>query len=415
MKKLLLAFLLLFATIARAQAPAGEQLHIYLMTFGPGDEVWERFGHNAIVVEDNAQGYSIAYNWGMFSFNQPGFVARLMKGRMLYWMQGIDTQAMIAYYRDSLNRSIWLQELNLTPAERVQMRDFLDWNSRDENKFYRYDYYGDNCSTRVRDAIDRVTGGAVARALKPVVTGNTYRSHTQALTFHDPALYTGLMLAMGRRIDAPLNAWRETFIPMQMREWARKVTVRAPDGSAQPLVLSERTVFEASREPIATSAPRRVLFFTIVGFLVAGLLVGLARGGNRRVMTRALAFAVGLWCLLVGVFGTVIALLWTLTDHVVTYNNENVLQANSLSLLLLVLAPAALLGRVWALRWAAWIALFLAGCSTLGFMIQALPQFDQVNGDIIGLFMPIHGAIAYIIWRRWYTPLKELGRGPAPH
>lgn len=305
MKKLLLICTLFFATAAQAQTSPGESLHIYLMTFGPGDEVWEHFGHNAIVVEDQTLGYSIAYNWGMFSFNQPGFIPRLMKGRMLYWMQGIDTKAMIDFYRDSLNRSIWVQELNLTPAERVEMRDFLDWNSRPENRFYRYDYYRDNCSTRVRDAIDRVTHGAVARSLKRIRTDHTFRSHTQALTYRQPPLYTGLMLAMGPRIDKPLNAWRETFIPMQMREWARKVTVRGANGTMQPLVLSERVVFEAKRDPTPTSAPGMVIPYAIAGCVLAGLLLLLARMGARRFgLALTLSILVALWSLAVGFFGT---------------------------------------------------------------------------------------------------------------
>ena len=407
MKRLLLILSLLLATSAHAQttpaaAPVeGQNLRIYLVTFGPGDDVWERFGHNALWVQDENFGIGVAYNWGMFSFQQPHFITRFIQGRMLYWMAGYDAQQTVAAYTQA-NRSIWVQELNLTPAQRVEMAKFLEWNAREENKYYRYDYYRDNCSTRVRDAIDRITGGAVSRALKPIATSETYRSHTAALTYTDPLTYSGLMLAMGPAIDQPLNAWQESFIPMQLREWVRKVKVRAPDGTEQPLVLNERTLFSANRPALAAHAPNTTLPFTAVGFILAGLLLLIATAARvYRAVNVLLAFLIGFWCLVVGVLGTIIELLWACTDHVVTYHNENLLQANSLSLLLMVLAIAAIAGAAWSRRYAVWLALFISGCSVLGFLIQALPNFNQVNGDIIGLMMPIHGVVAYILWRRW--------------
>ncbi len=401
MKHLVLFLLLLFPAAARAQQP-GENLHVYLMTMGPGTEVWERFGHNAIWVQDETFAYGVAYNWGMFSFDQPHFIQRFMQGRMLYWMQGFDAQATVDAYTRA-NRSIWVQELNLTPAQRVELAKFVEWNARAENKYYRYDYFRDNCSTRVRDAIDRATGGAVARALEAIPTSTTYRSHTAALTYTDPFIYAGLMLAMGPHIDAPLNAWQESFIPMELREQVRKVKVRAPDGSEQPLVASERTLFEANRPAMAAAAPNMVIRFTAIGFIIAGLLMLLALAARAyRLVGVLLALLVGTWCLVTGLLGTIIALLWAGTDHVATYRNENVLQANIVSLVLVTFAVASLVGAAWARRWAAWLGLFVAGCSVLGFMVQVLPGLDQANGDIIGLLLPVHGAVAYILWRRWH-------------
>lgn len=399
--------LFLFVSGGSAQTRDSE-LRIYLLTFGPGDAVWEKFGHNAILVEDPVGGQSTVYNWGMFSFSEPGYVRRLIKGRLMYWMEGRSLEETIYQYQ-YFNRSIWAQELNLTPPQRVAMRDFLIWNARGENKFYRYDYFRDNCSTRVRDAIDRATGGALARALISVDANSTYRSHTQALTYDDVPTYAGLMMAMGHNIDAPLNAWEETFIPMELREWVRRVEIRAPDGTTQPLVLAERTVFEAKREPLAAEAPNRVLLFTVIGVLIAALIVALARLArtNRKALV-ALAIVLAVLSFAIGFFGLLITLLWTFTDHVVTYRNENVLQANPISLAIAVLAPLALLATTWARRWAVWLALFMAGCSTLGFVVQIMPGFIQHNGEIIGLLMPVHGAIAYVLWRNWRHNLTEL-------
>ncbi|MGQ0813557.1 MAG: lipoprotein N-acyltransferase Lnb domain-containing protein [Gemmatimonadota bacterium] len=408
MKTLLLALLLFSGGAAHAQTTP-ENLRVYLLTFGPGDAAWEKFGHNAIWVHDDVANFGVAYNWGMFSFDQPGFVPRLMQGRMLYWMAGYEVNAVVNSYVEQ-NRSVWAQELNLTPAQRDSMRAFLEWNARDENKFYLYDYFRDNCSTRVRDAIDRATGGALRPALTALVTNETYRTHTQKLTYMEPPLYAGLMVAMGPRIDQPITVWDEGFIPMELREGVRRVKVRGPDGSEQPLVLSERTIFEAAgREPLPERAPDMVLPFTIAGSVIAGVLLLLARlAWQRRKLAIGLAIILASWSLLVGLVGTLITLLWAFTDHVVTYNNENVLQANPVAFALVVLAPAAVLGKQWVRRWAAWFGLFVAGLSTLGFLLQAFPGLDQANGEIIGLMFPAHGAVAWILWQRWHVKLEEL-------
>src|SRR5688500_18578995 len=122
------------------QAPhPGDALTVSLVTMGVGVRVWERFGHNAILVEDRARGTRTAYNYGLFDFRQEDFLVRFIQGRMWYWMQGLDADAMLqSYIRD--NRSVWIQELELSPGQRVALQEFLLWNERPENRYYRYDY-----------------------------------------------------------------------------------------------------------------------------------------------------------------------------------------------------------------------------------------------------------------------------------
>ena len=139
---------------ASQSAVPGADLTVYLMTMGSGDKVWERFGHNAIRIVDASSGTDSVYNWGTFDFDQPNFLSRFLTGNTLYWMEGATIAETMAKYQ-YLNRSVWVQELDLTPAERAAVRDFIAWNARPENLYYRYDYYLDNCSTRVRDMIDR--------------------------------------------------------------------------------------------------------------------------------------------------------------------------------------------------------------------------------------------------------------------
>ena len=155
------------ATPARAQvAPADSQaLTVWLMTMGPGDAVWERFGHNAIRIRDERSGDDRVYNWGMFSLDQSGFVLRFLRGRMRYWMASEDAALTVDAYR-SHNRSVTIQELALTGMQKLALLAFVQRNELPENRFYDYDYFLDNCSTRVRDALDVALGGVLATAFK---------------------------------------------------------------------------------------------------------------------------------------------------------------------------------------------------------------------------------------------------------
>lgn len=248
---------------AGAQEPApesaepGSELTVYLMTIGQGDAVWERFGHNAIWVHDAARGTDVAYNYGIFVFG-PGFYSRFLRGDMMYRMEPMDGPASLRHYTES-NRSVWLQELNLTPAQRLKLLDFLEWNARDENKFYAYDYFRDNCSTRVRDALDLALDGGLHEATTGKPTGTTYRSHSLRLTSPQIATSTGLLLGLGALADRPIDAWEESFIPMRLMDHVRDMRVERPDGTSEPLVRSERLLFQATRSAEPDRPPPRTL------------------------------------------------------------------------------------------------------------------------------------------------------------
>ena len=307
------------------------------------------------------------------------------------------------YVRD--NRSVWLQELNLPPAARLELRDFLRLNEQPEHRFYHYDYYQDNCSTRVRDALDRVIGGAIAAQTRHVATGTTYRFHTQRLTANDPPTFTGLLLALGPGVDRPISAWEEMFLPMALRDHARRVTLPGPDGASIPLVAGERTLFESTASAPPAAPPEWLPWYLILGAGIGGLAFALGAAGRRRIPGGRLSLGTlaALWGTVGGLGGVVLAGLWAFTDHTMAYRNENLFQLNPLMLGLAALVPMGLVGFERAGLWARYLALVLAGLSLLGFVLQALPGLDQVNGPVIALLMPVHLGLAAGLW---------LGRSP---
>ena len=190
---------------------AGSELTVTLLTMGVGEEVWEQFGHNALWFHVERPAViggpvDVVYNWGIFDSSQPYFIPHFLQGRMLYSMGGYPYQETLIEYRQR-DRAVWAQELDLTNAQKIALRDFVLWNSRPENAYYRYDYFRDNCSTRVRDALDRVLGGVIKATYSGRTTPYTYRSETLRLTQVGPLLATGIDVGLGRPADHQLSEY----------------------------------------------------------------------------------------------------------------------------------------------------------------------------------------------------------------
>lgn len=376
----------------------GSNLTAYLLTFGWGDAVWERFGHNAIWIKDRARGTDVTYNWGMFDFDQPHFLQRFLTGDTRYWMEAIDLEPMLRYYKQR-NRSILAQELNLTPAQRLKLQQFVQWNAQPQNKFYRYDYYRDNCSTRLRDALDHALSGQLQLATVTRFTAGTYRSHTQRLMTGDIPLYTGVTLALGQRADKPLSQWAEMFLPVRMANDLRAVSIPDTAGVRMPLVRSEMALFMSGRPPEPADPPSYFPWYVAAGILLAGALIGLvssAEGGHRVAFFAATAVAT-LWSLIAGLAGTALLIAWLFTRHYFMGRNENLLHFDPLSLLLAVLIPLSLYALRASSR-ALKLAGFVAGLSLLGFVLHGT-LFDARNGEIIALALPMNLAVWWTVYR----------------
>src|SRR6266550_3326657 len=354
--------------VAPTAAEPGSNLTVYLLTFGWGDVVWERFGHNAIWIKDRTRGTDVTYNWGMFDFNQPHLLRRFLTGDTRYWMEPIDFAPMIRFYKER-DRSILAQELNLTPAQRLKLQQFVQNNALPENKFYRYDYYRDNCSTRLRDALDHAVSGQLQLATVTRATSGTYRWHTQRLMTGDIPLYTGVTLALGHPADKLISVWDEMFLPVRMANDIRSVSI--PDSTAAriPLVRSEMVIFTAGRSPEPAAPPNYFPWYVAFGILLAGAVIALVRsaeGGNRIAFFAATAIAT-LWSLIAGLAGTALVFAWLFTKHYFMSRNENLMHFDPLSLALAVLVPLSVYGTRGVSRTRK-LSGFVAALSLFGFV-----------------------------------------------
>jgi hypothetical protein len=370
---------------APAQEDPGARLQVFLMTMGPGVMVYERFGHNAIWVRDTVSGADAVYNYGTFDFAQPGFLGRFVMGRPQYWLGVSDLATTLRTY-DYFGRRVEVQELDLPPAMRAELAVLLAENARPEQREYRYDYYRDNCSTRVRDMLDRVLGGALRRATEEVPGEGTLRFHTQRSVSNDPAMYLGILAGMGAHADDALDQWGEMFLPAKVQERVRELRVRWPDGREVPLVRTEATLLDLNRYTVEPTRPNWTLPLAGMGVAIAGLILLARLGGAAGTIGRLTGTV---WLVVSGVGGLVLLFLWFGTNHVFSRDNFNVLLLTPTGL---VLIPA-----VWRGEATRWLRIHLLVLVT---GVAAVLVGWQTSWELVALALPPGLATAWVAARR---------------
>ena len=386
------ATLLLLAGLA---APVRAEPRVVLLTMGPGEALYTRFGHAALLVEQTPgpRGGTV-YNYGYTDFRDSDLFWSFLRGRARFWVAETSYRATVSDYALQ-DRTLYRQPLSLTPAQSTELARLLAWGAREENRYYLYHHFHDNCSTRLRDLLDRVGGGAFARELKGAPgPGATLRDLVrQGFAGRlDLLLVTDLFL--GRSGDRRLDAWDAAFLPRELRRSARE-TGLAP---AARVVLRRQ-----EPSPFAGHDPRAgvKLFWSLAGL---GLLLALVLvlWPRRRVAGAALA-PLALLCGLPGLAVWSVAAIATLPELRV---NEIALSLWPTDLALLWPAGRWLRGRAWAGR-------LLRGY--LGLRLAALGLV--LVGNIAGLLIqrPLSWlALGVALILGAHLAVRQMPRNPGP-
>lgn len=371
---------------APVEPPTAPPPRIGVLTMGPGDIFWERFGHDSIVVADPALGEPTSYNFGFFDLREAGFIRHFIEGRMEYMLVALPLSEDLDYYRQ-VGRGVRLQWLDLSPAQARALAAALAENARPENARYRYDYFTSNCATKVRDALNRALDGRLLRQTEGRSSGDTYRSESLRLAAPAPWLWAGFDIALGPSNDRALTRWQQDFLPRRLADDLRQI--RLDDG--RPLVVQEVELLpqRLPSEPEDGSVP-------LWPWLLAGLALALLIGNAGTRLDRPLAALAGGYWLLCGVLGLTLALAWGFTEHRALWANRNLLLLDPLCLLLLPGALALLRGRPpsAAFRILLLAVALLAALACLPLWLQTFPQR---NGHWIALLLPLHAVLAW----RW--------------
>lgn len=375
--------------------PPGASLSVHLLTVGPGDALWELFGHNALLIRDSLAGYEAAFNYGIFDFESPGFAWRFVRGDMRYMVAATSLERTLDGAR-AANRTVWAQELDLEPARKAELLQLLVTASRPENRVYRYHYYLNNCSTKLRDALDAVLGGQLRDATEGVDPRATWRDHTRRLAASSLVGYVGLHLLVGPRGDEPSNGWEEMWVPTKLRDAVAQLTVVRDDGRRTPLAGDSETWVESTRPAELASPPPFNALFPLFGALAGTLYVLLAywavEGSRaRRFALGAAGFAWGFCCLAISV------LLGAMhfTGHDFLYWNQNVLLFSPVGLPLVILLPLAV-RRMETGPWTRLWCVAPVALAVVALGLWAIPRLGQSNAEWIAFALPVHLAVWWV-------------------
>ena len=316
MKKIVvLVFFISFFTTAFAQSPC--PLRISLLTCAPGEELYSTFGHTAIRVVDSAAGVDDVYNYGTFEFS-PDFYYQFVKGKLLYALSVEEFGSFLWQYQAE-SRSVVEQELNLDCEQKQQLYGALRTNALPENRFYRYDFLFDNCTTRARDMIVKNSGGAVTyRPLFPaeqptfrhLIYGYLNKANQDWSKF-------GIDLLLGAKLDRKATNEEAMFLPDNLLKAFDTATI-----NNQPLVKEEEPVLTM---PYVGSESYLITPFRLFTFLlIAVCVLSYINRGWAHVVIRVFDF---LLFFILGGVGVLLLFMWFGTDHLLTVNNYNLVWA----------------------------------------------------------------------------------------
>lgn len=303
-----------FLIFHSAAAQDSSRLRISLLTCTPGEELYSTFGHSAFRVIDSTGLTDMVYNYGTFNFEDDGFYLKFVRGKLLYYVSA----EYFSDFRDlyqSTNRGITEQVLNLSGAEKISIRHFLNENIKEENRFYKYDFFFDNCTTRLRDILKKQHDSAFCKNFV-MPDGSRFRQaiHQYLDKNNKDWSKLGIDILLGQPCDAVMTAEQMQFLPDNL--------MLSLDSSKKTMILSSENLY-----PVTLNKASKIFFtpFIVFGLLLIGIvLLGFIKNKYAQAFLQGFD---GLFFFLTGVLGIILILMWTATDHAMCKNNFNLIWA----------------------------------------------------------------------------------------
>ncbi|MRR18919.1 DUF4105 domain-containing protein [bacterium] len=234
MKKIIFVLLVLFViSPAPVRADMADSADVYIITCAPGTESYSIYGHTALRVVIRGTAFDRVYNWGIFDFSTPNFTYRFAKGRLDYMLGAYSYEDFLHEYITE-ERSVWSQKVNLTTEEKEKLFRLLNENLQPENVRYRYDFFFDNCATRVRDIVAAAASDTV---IFPVTEKRMQKSFRKLVDPNQkvlPWLDLGADMLLGLQADKKATPADEMFLPVHLMNNMLN-TVIIHDGMEEPL------------------------------------------------------------------------------------------------------------------------------------------------------------------------------------
>lgn len=334
MKRFLIILLTCLSAFSmRAQT---DSLTVSLLTCGPGQEVYNLFGHSAIRVKNEATGVDYVFNYGIFSFNTPNFVLRFTLGQTDYQL-GVQYYDDFVYNYELQGRFVHEQLLNLNTEEKLKLAMLLEENYLPENRMYRYNYFYDNCSTRPRDMIEKAVNGKVVyqEEMDTPIEGLTYRGLVHDYTKRKAWSRFGIDLLLGSEADKPISRRASMFIPFLLEQYFSTAQKTDLQQRSSGLISETQTIIEQDESDWPSPTPLTPMrVFLLLFIVVAALTIWGIRHQKSLWGLDLLLFAAA------GIAGCIIAFMVAFSEH----------PAVSPNYLLFVFHPLHLLCLPWILK-----------------------------------------------------------------
>jgi len=387
MKKII-GVLVLFATVTTVFAQKlSDRATISVITCGPYQgELYSAFGHSAFRVYDPDQNIDAVFNYGVFDFDQPNFYLNFARGYLYYKLAAYDYQRFEASYI-YYNRYIHDQELNLTAEQKQKLFDYLMWNRKPENENYRYDYFYNNCATKIRDVVVTALGKDVTFDGSYITTDYTIRDLTDIYLKQQPWGDLGIDICLGLPMDKKASPYEYMFLPDYIESGFDHATIQQ-NGVAVPLVKTKVNVYDARPEELPGGLPHPLYFFGGFALVCLGITAWDFKRKKATTILDALLFAV------TGLLGVLLFCLWFFTDHQAAARNLNLLWALPTNLV-------AAIALFWRPDWLRKYFLGVAGLSAVLLLTWGvLPQ--QLHTSLIPVVIVIlmRAFTQYRLWSK---------------
>jgi hypothetical protein len=361
MKRLFFSvFLLLSILETKAQQISfSDSAVISLITCSPGEEVYSKFGHTAIRINDSKVGVDVVFNYGIFSFETENFYYKFIKGETDYQLGIYDTRYFLPEYAQR-NSLVWEQVLNLNLQEKRNLINLLLENYEPKNRTYRYNFVFDNCSTRPRDKIISSLNGYIRFQKAPET--NTFRQWVGVYVGTDTWLKFGIDLVFGMDADKPSDNSESMFLPENLMNGFQTAQIISPNGQIRKLVTEKNTL--VNKEVVTEQNPSSLSKPLSVSILLLVIGIALTFWDYKK---RKLHFRIFDTLLLVitGIGGVIAFYLMFFSVHPLVKSNFNLLWLNPLNLVVAVL--------IWIKR--VRVALFYYQMVNILFLLGALAAF----------------------------------------
>lgn len=319
MVKYKLGFLLILLTFVGLSPAKAQFWEVSLLTADPGTELYSSFGHSAIRMRElGPGGRDLVFNFGTFDFDTPNFYGKFATGKLNYMLSVATYDRFIVEY-DYYKRGLREQVLDLSEEQKDFLLQHLDAQYAPERRFYKYDFFYNNCATKIRDAFDVVIGEQLVWS-DTLAEEKTFRNLIDEFVLPLPWADFGIDLALGSVIDRPATELEKQFLPTYMEQAFAKATI-VENGVSRPLVKQSRVLLEYPKEATQQSLLNPSVVFWFLAVIFAAL-TGYGFKKGRLMKGLDIAFFGTL-----GILGLVVAFLWFFTDHSATLWNWNILWA----------------------------------------------------------------------------------------